>query len=116
MLSRIDIVIEAVFDSRADAEFHTGIEFLKSFRKKVSRAMPERMLAFGIFPFEEFNLCISVYWTGKIPLLTIDRSSQNILSQTRTDRFGNLKRSHTGLKLLYAFIGECYIYHYVIYY
>ena len=37
MLTRVYIVIEPVFDSRADTEFHAGIKFLESFGKQMRR-------------------------------------------------------------------------------
>ena len=37
IFSGIDIIVETVFNSGADAEFHSGIKFLKSLGKEVGR-------------------------------------------------------------------------------
>ena len=57
MLSRIDIVIETVLNSRTNAELHTGIKLLQCLCKKMGRRMPKRMLTLFGIPLEK-ALCL----------------------------------------------------------
>ena len=73
VVTRVDIVVETILNGRADTELHAGIQLLQRLGKEVSRAVPECVLAFGVFPFEKFDSRIGVDRTGKVPLLVIYR-------------------------------------------
>ena len=45
--------------------------------------MPERMLTFGIFPFEKFDGGVGLDGAGEIPLLLIDRRGENFAGEPR---------------------------------
>ena len=111
VLSGVDIIVETVFDSRTDTEFHTGIQFLECFGEKVCRAVPEGVLAFSIVPFEQFDISVFGYGACEVPFLIIDRCRQHVLSQTRADAFGYLQRSNATFKFFYRIVGKCYLYH-----
>ena len=83
VVTRVDVIVETVFDGRADAEFDTGIKLLKRFGEKVCRAVPESVFAFGVIPFEELEAGVFADRTGEIPFLVVDRCCQHVLSQTR---------------------------------
>ncbi len=55
VFSRVDVVVEAVFNGRADAEADAGVKLLKGLGEQVCRAVPESMLALGVIPFEELD-------------------------------------------------------------
>ena len=55
VFSRIDVVVESVFDGRSDTELYAGVQFLKGFGEEVGRRVPESVLAFGVVPFEELD-------------------------------------------------------------
>ena len=51
----IDVVVEAVFDGRADTELDARIERLEGFGQQVGRGVPEGVLALFVLPFVEFD-------------------------------------------------------------
>ena len=59
VFTRVNVVIEPVFNSRTDTEFHARIQFLERFGKEVSGTVPESVFAFRIIPFEKFNAAIT---------------------------------------------------------
>ena len=111
MFTRINVVIESVFDCRTDSEFHAGIKFLKSLGKQVGRTVPESMLSFRIIPFEKLDFSIFLNGTCQVPFLAVNCGGKNILRETRTDTLCDLQRSGSAFKLFYRFIGKCNIYH-----
>ena len=111
MTVRVYVVIEAVLHCRTYAEFHTGEQFLKRFREKVCRRMPERMLAFRVVPLEKLQRRIGLDRAGNIPLLPVDRCGENFAGQLRAQRFGDLQRRNTRLESLDAIVRKCDVYH-----
>ncbi len=107
----IDVVIKTVVDSRSDAEFYARIQSLKSLGQKMSRTVPEGMLAFRIIPLEELYCGVLLYGAGDVPFLTVDICGQNVLCKPGADTFGYGERRHAGFKLLYRIIGKSYVYH-----
>ena len=81
----VDVIIETVFNGRADAEFHAGIEFLQRLGKEVGRRVPESMLALGVVPFEKFQGRVGADGTRKIPLGPVDRCGKDVLGKAGTD-------------------------------
>ena len=79
----VDIVIEAVFDSRSDTEFHTGEKFLQRLSEEVGRTVPESMLAFIVIPLEQFYGRVGSDGTGKIPFLFVYRCSENVARELK---------------------------------
>ena len=65
--ARIHVVVETVFDSRADTEFYTRIEFLECFGHEVGRTVPVGMFTFFVVPFIENDVRIAVDRAGEIP-------------------------------------------------
>ena len=51
----IDVVVEAVFDGRADAELDARVERFESLGQQVRRGVPEGVLALFVVPFVEFD-------------------------------------------------------------
>ena len=72
MFARIDVVVESVFNGRADAELDSGEKLLKRFGEKVGRRVPESVFAFGVIPFEKFDCGIFGDGAGDVPLLVVD--------------------------------------------
>ncbi len=86
----VDVVVETVFNGGAYAEFHSGKEFLQGLGQQVGRAVPERMLSFVVFPFEEFDPGVAVDRTGEIPFGIVNRCGQHVLCQPGADAFSYL--------------------------
>ena len=104
--SRIDVVVESVLDSRTDTEFHSGIKFLQSFGKEVSRTVPESVFAFGIVPFEQFEFGVVTDGARQIPFVAVDRRRKDFAGKTGAYGFGNLKRSHSASNCLTLLSGN----------
>ena len=51
----IDVVVEAVFDGRADAELDARVERFEGLGQQVRRGVPEGVLALFVVPFVEFD-------------------------------------------------------------
>ena len=69
------------------------------------------MFTFGIVPFEQFEFGVVTDGARQIPFVAVDRRREDFAGKTGAYGFGNLKRSHSGFKLLDAFIRKCYINH-----
>ncbi len=111
----VHIVIEAVFDGRADAELHAREQGLQGLCHQVRRAVPEYFLGFVVLPFEEPNGAVLRDGTGKVNggstgsfglsgILHLNR--QYLLCQTRADAHGNLITSYASLVLTNTSIRE----------
>ena len=111
VLSRVDVVVEAVFDSRADAEFNSGIELLKSFGEKVGRAVPESMFTFGVFPLEEFQGGVVVDGARDVPVGSVDGGRKDFFRQLRAERAGDVERGHAVFIFTLTAVGKRDFYH-----
>ena len=80
-------------------ELYPGVKFLKCFGEQVGGAVPESMFALGIFPLVQAELCVFVDGAAQIPFLTVDRSGEHVLCQSRTYAFCNLQRSRAVVKV-----------------
>ena len=117
VLSRVDVIIEAVLDCRAYAEFHSGIQLLESLSEKVGRRMPERVLPLRVVPFVELEGGIFINGACEVPFFVIDGGCEHIASQLGRQAFSYLKRGGALFVLLYAAVRECDVYgiHFLIY-
>ena len=114
MFSRIDVVVEAVFDSGSYSELHPRIQFLKGFGQKVGGVMPESMFAFGVIPFEKFYLCIASDRALYVPFRSVDFSSQYVGGEAGAYAFGNLAGGGSLFILPLVSVRKSYSYHPVI--
>ena len=112
VVTGVDVVVETIFDCRADTELHTRVKFLQCLGEQVGATVPECVLAFAVFPLEKFKACVFDNRATEIPLTVVDRCSKHILRQARADTFGYVERSHAGLELLYAIVGKSDINHF----
>ena len=71
--------------------FTPGNSSSESLGEEVGRRVPESVLAFGIFPFEQLDCGVVIDGTADIPFLIIDFGCQYILGQTRAYALGDLK-------------------------
>ena len=96
-VSRENIVIETVLDSRTYTELNTGIQLLQCLSHEVRRGVPECMLGFLIVPLMKTKLTIGMQRQGQIHLLKIFGSRnfytrcQHFLCKALTDRLSHLK-------------------------
>ncbi len=116
----VDIVVEAVFHGRSDAELGARIEGFEGRGHKVGRRMPEDMLALVILPFEEsdgrvfFNRSGQVYdlsLVNRMVACQLNFSRKDFLSQSRADALCDLESSYTFFELLLASVWKLDIDH-----
>ncbi len=81
----VDVVVESVFNCRADAEFHAGKEFLQGFGQQVGGAVPEGVLAFGVVPFEQLEGGVGGHGAAEVPFLAVDKGGEHVLCQPGAD-------------------------------
>ncbi len=81
VVTRVDVVIETVFDSGTDAELHAGIQLLESFGKQVGRRVPEGVLAFGVLPLVQTQCRVLGDGTAEVPFFVIDCGGEHVAGQ-----------------------------------
>ncbi len=69
---QINVIIETGFNRRPDAELHTRIHVLQSFRHQVSRGMPEDLLAFVVIEGDDADRSVHRDRTRKVIRLVVD--------------------------------------------
>ena len=52
-VTKVNVIVESILDSRADTEFDSRIQCFEGLRHKVCRRMPEDTLAFLVIPLEK---------------------------------------------------------------
>ena len=107
----VHIVVKAVLDARPNPELDPRIERFERLGQQMRRRVPERFLAFGIFPFVQFDRRIFVDRAVQIDDLAVDRSRQHLLRQARADALRNLHCGRSLGVLTNAAVGKSYFYH-----
>ena len=114
---KINIVVESVFKSRSNSEFHTRIEVLKGLGHKVCRRMPENSLRLLGIPFMECDGAIfvkrPVQIVGCLPCAagSLDGHSQNVSRKPRADSFCNLITGYAVFERPDAAVWKCNVNH-----
>ena len=107
----VHIVVKAILDARPNPELDPRIERFERLGQQMRRRVPERFLAFGIFPFVQFDRRIFVDRAVQIDDLAVDRSRQHLLRQARADALRNLHCGRSLGVLTNAAVGKSYFYH-----
>ena len=115
VLTRVDVIVEPVFNSRTYTELNALIKFLQSLGQQVRRSVPEGVLAFGVVPLEEAYFAIVVDGTVYVPLLIIILSGKYHSRQPFADTLSNLNRGNTTLELLHVSVRKFYVYHFCLF-
>ena len=106
-----NVVVEAVFDGGAYAEFYTGIKLLKGFGEQVGRGVPEGVLALGVVPLEEFYRSVALDGAGEVTVLPCHAAGEHVGSEAGRDGLRDLQRGHAVLVLSHGAVGESYVNH-----
>ena len=77
---RVDVVVEAVLDGRADAELDAGVERFERFGQQVRRGVPEGVLALFVLPLVELDGGIFVDGARQVDRRAVYRSRQRVSS------------------------------------
>ena len=108
----VDVVVGNRFQWRGLCRFHSGERVPAGPGQQVGRAVPERMLSFVVFPFEEFDPGVAVDRTGEIPFGIVNRCGQHVLCQPGADAQLSVA-SDAGFELLHAAIRKCNVNHFL---
>ena len=102
----INIVIEALFDGRADAELGVGIKALNGLRHDVGRAVPKNVFALFIIKGEDLQLYISVQRLGQVNDIAVNFGGQSALGELVADGLGDFIAGHGRIEVFDAAVRE----------
>ncbi|GIV59639.1 MAG: hypothetical protein KatS3mg043_0728 [Rhodothermaceae bacterium] len=88
--AEVDVVVEAVFDGRADAELDAGIEGFEGLGHQVGRRVPVGGFALGVVPGVDPDVCVLLDGTAQVAHLPVDADGQGGAGQSRRDALGHL--------------------------
>ncbi len=74
----VDVIVEAVFDGRADAELDARIERFERLGQQVRRGVPESVLALGVVPLVEFDRSVFFDRARHVGRRAVYRSGQRV--------------------------------------
>ncbi len=89
-----EVVIEAVFDRRADGDLGVGIKFLHRLGHHVRRVMAQQIDTVRVLRGDDGDLGIRVQSSGEIPQRAVHPHRERSLGQTRADRAGDIQTRH----------------------
>ena len=101
-----EIVIEAVFNRRADRDLRARVKRLHGFRQHMGAIMADHLQRFGIAPRDEAELCVLRDGRGKIAQLAIHFHGERRLGQARANRRRDSGARHRAVKLADGTIGQ----------
>ena len=111
-VAQVHVVVEAVFDGRADAELDAGIQRFERFGHQVARGVPESGLCLAVFPFVKFQGCVLKDGAVEIVNLVVYRCTQYIVREPGADAHRNLIGGDALLELFDVAVGKCDLDHY----
>ena len=86
--AEVDVVVEAVFDGRADGQLHAGVQCLKGFGHEVGRGMPVGGLTSRVVPGQDFDGSIFSKWAVQVADFAVDAHGQSVAGQAFADAVG----------------------------
>jgi hypothetical protein len=111
LIARVHIVVKAIFDRRADAEFDARIERFERLSEQVGGGVPEGVFPFLIFPFVEHDGGILMDGARQIPHFAIDAYGQHIAREAFRDGFGDFQPGGSGGIRTNVAVGKGNLYH-----
>ena len=101
-----EIVIEAVFNRRADRDLRAGVKRLHGFRQHMRAIMADHLQRFWVAPRDEAQLGVLFDGRGKVPQLAIHFHGKRRLGQARANRRRDSDARHRAVKLADGTIGQ----------
>ena len=99
-LLKVDVIVEAVFNGRADGEFRAGIQSPDSLGHDVGGGVPVGVLAFGGVEGQNFEGAVLCQRRAQIRGLPVNFAGTGGLVQARADGFGDFGGGDPCLELL----------------
>ena len=72
VITGVDVVVEAVFNSRANTELYALVELLQGFSEQVGRCVPKGVLTLIVVPLKEFDFTIGGDGSVDVPFFAIE--------------------------------------------
>ena len=100
------VVIEAVFDHRADGDLRAGPQFLHGLGHHVGRVVADQLQGAGIFARDDLELAGNDR-IGQVAQLAIQRDRDGLLCKRLGDRFGDFAARRASGIAADGTIGKC---------
>ena len=101
-----EIVIEAVFNRRANGDLRAGVKRLHGFRQHMRAIMADHLKRFGIAARDEAQFGVLFDGRGKVPQLAIHFHRKCCLGQARANGGRDSRARHRAVKLADGTIGQ----------
>ena len=101
-----EIVIEAVFDCRADGHLRAGEKVLHRHRQYVRGIVADQLQRFRILLRDDAKLCVCLDRSQQVPLPAIHLRGQRRLGKTRPDRRRHLCARDTAREIHRSPVGQ----------
>ena len=107
----VHVIIEAVVDSRSDAELDTRVQGFEGFRHQVGRRVPENATGILVLPFQELHGRIGRDRTGQVHDDVVYLGGQNVGCQSRADALRNFVSGDSFTVGSHVTVRECDVDH-----
>jgi hypothetical protein len=108
MVTDIEVVVESYFDWGTNPELRARKELLDRRCHQMGGAVPERVLAAVVLPFENLESGIGADLAIQIPDFAVDLDSERLTSQAFADALSNLEARDALVILPGVAVGKCY--------
>ena len=100
------VVIETIFDGRANCDLRIGIKFLNGFGHHVCAIVTDQRQNLFMALGHDFDSRVSVNLAREVAHFAVDDDGKGLLCQRRTDAFGDIEPRYRAVKFAYGTIGK----------
>ena len=109
--AQVDVVVKAVFDGRADAQLHAGVQRFEGFGQHVGRGVPEGHLTVVVVPGQDGYVGILFNGAVQVAHFAVYAHAYGVAGQAFADSGGDIVARRAIYKLAHRAVGEGDIQH-----